>query len=243
MTRLINSERLAAGGRMANTLAHEINNPLEALTNIFYILGMQEELSQETRDLIAVGARELDRVGYITRSTLSFYRKVPGLTLDLHSMLEEVVQLFASRARQHSVDLVTILDVETPRRACFDPSLRQVFANIAGNALEAMEATGGGRIVVRARIRNGCAVVTIADSGHGIPQENFASIFEPFFTTKGERGTGLGLWVTRGIIEEHGGTLQLRSITRGPRRGTTMRVTLPVTETPVAPEGVFTESA
>ena len=242
MTRLINSERLAAGGRMANTLAHEINNPLEALTNIFYILGVQEDLSPETRDLIAVGARELDRVGYITRSTLSFYRKVPGRTLDLHAMLEEVVQLFTSRARQHGIDLVTALDVDT-REARFDPSLRQVFANIVGNALEAMQASGGGRIVIRAHIRQARALVTIGDSGHGIPHENFASIFEPFFTTKGERGTGLGLWVTRGIIEEHGGTLQVRSSTRGPRRGTTMRVTLPVKDLPADDAAASGESA
>ncbi len=241
MTRLINSERLAAGGRMANTLAHEINNPLEALTNIFFILGTQEDLAPETRDLIEIGARELDRVGYITRSTLSFYRKVPGRTLDLHSLLEEVVQLFASRARQHNVDLVTVLGVDT-RDIRFDPSLRQVFANIVGNALEAMESSGG-RIVIRGHVRNDCAVVTIGDSGHGIPQENFASIFEPFFTTKGERGTGLGLWVTRGIIEEHGGTLQVRSATRGARRGTTMRVTLPAAAALTAVEGVFTENA
>ena len=225
MTRLINSERLAAAGRMANTLAHEINNPLEALTNIFYLLQMND-LPPQSQELVAVAARELDRVGHITRSTLSFYRKVPGRTLDLQSMLEEVVQLFSSRASQHGVEICPRYG-EGLRASRFDPSLRQVFANLVGNALEAMEASGG-RILLRARVRGGVAMVTVADTGHGIEQGHLRSIFEPFFTTKGERGTGLGLWVTRGIVEEHGGALMLRTATHGRCQGTIIRLTLPV---------------
>ena len=225
MTRLINSERLAAAGRMANTLAHEINNPLEALTNIFYLLQTHENLPSHSQELIAVAAREIERVGHITRSTLSFYRKLPGRTIDLRNMLEEVVQLFQSRATQHRVDISTRYadDISSIR---FDPALRQVFANLVGNALEAME-RGGGRITVRARHIDGFAVVTVSDTGHGIEHEHLSAIFEPFFTTKGERGTGLGLWVTRGIVEEQGGTLRLRSCTVGKRHGTTIRVRLP----------------
>jgi two-component system NtrC family sensor kinase len=97
-----------------------------------------------------------------------------------------------------------------------------------GNALEAMEINGG-RIDVRARLVGDRAVVIVADNGHGIGRENLTNIFEPFFTTKGERGTGLGLWVTRGIVEEHGGTLQLRTST-GARHGTVFRITLPVSQ-------------
>lgn len=225
MTRLINSERLASAGRMANTLAHEINNPLEALTNIFYLL-QGNELPAHLQELVEVASRELERVGHITKSTLSFYRKIPGRTLDLKSLLGEVVQLFSSRATQHSVTLCPSYGpgVET---AQFDPSLRQVFANLVGNALEAMEGSGGS-ILLRARLRGASAVVTISDSGHGIPREHLVSIFEPFFTTKGERGTGLGLWVTRGIVEEQGGSLALRTSTRGTYQGTTIRITLPV---------------
>ena len=225
MTRLINSERLAAAGRMANTLAHEINNPLEALTNIFYLLQLND-LNPQAQELVAVAARELDRVGHITRSTLSFYRKVPGRTLNLQSLLEEVVQLFSSRASQYAVKITPEYG-EGLREAHFDPSLRQVFANLVGNALEAME-TSGGQIIVRARVQEGTAVVLVSDSGHGIERENLRSIFEPFFTTKGERGTGLGLWVTRGIVEEQGGSLLLRTATHGRCRGTTIRITLPV---------------
>ncbi len=225
MTRLINSERLAAAGRMANTLAHEINNPLEALTNIFYLLQLND-LTPQAQELVAVAARELDRVGHITRSTLSFYRKIPGRTLNLRSLLEEVVQLFSSRAAQHHVEIVPRYG-EALHTAHFDPSLRQVFANIVGNALEAMEGSGG-KILVRASLRGSRAVVTVSDSGHGIERSHLQSIFEPFFTTKGERGTGLGLWVTRGIVEEQGGSLTLRSTTRGACHGTTIRITLPV---------------
>ena len=225
MTRLINSERLAAAGRMANTLAHEINNPLEALTNIFYLLGTHE-LAAHSRELVEIASREIERVGHITRSNLSFYRKIPGRTLDLRSLLEEVVQLFQSRAAQYNVELNKRYrpGIEA---AHYDPSLRQVFANLVGNALEAMELTGG-RITVRARLQGAFAIVTVSDNGHGIDAANLRSVFEPFFTTKGERGTGLGLWVTRGIVEEQGGRLQLRSSTHRVKHGTTMRITLPI---------------
>ena len=225
MTRLINSERLAAAGRMANTLAHEINNPLEALTNIFYLLQLNE-LSPQAQELVAIAARELDRVGHITRSTLSFYRKAPGRTLDLRALLEEVVQLFSSRAAQYGVEITAAYAVGV-EDAHFDPGLRQVFANLVGNGLEAME-TSGGRILVRARVLGTAAVVTVSDTGHGIEKANLRAIFEPFFTTKGERGTGLGLWVTRGIVEEQGGSLMLRSATHGKHRGTTIRIALPI---------------
>jgi PAS domain S-box-containing protein len=237
MTRLINSERLMAAGRMANTLAHEINNPLEALTNIVFLL-QHQDLSPQAQELMAIAGRELDRVGHITRSTLSFYRKVPGRTLDLYSLLEEVVQLFQSRAAQQHVEMVTSYSPQI-RAVHYDPALRQVFANVVGNALEAMEGDGG-RIVMRARMCESCTVVTVSDSGHGIDPAHLASIFEPFFTTKGERGTGLGLWVTRGIVEEQGGKLHLRSRSCGPRRGTTIRITLPVTppaRPPASPAG------
>jgi len=225
MTRLINSERLAAAGRMANTLAHEINNPLEALTNIFYLLETHKDLPPQSRELVEVAAREIERVGHITRSTLSFYRKLPGRTIDLRTMLEEVVQLFQSRANQHRVEFQTRY-TEATHCVHYDPALRQVFANLIGNALEAMERDGG-RIMVRARVCGTYAIVTVSDTGHGIERENLSAIFEPFFTTKGERGTGLGLWVTRGILEEQGGTLRLRSRVGGKLHGTTIRVTLP----------------
>lgn len=237
MTRLINSERLAAAGRMANTLAHEINNPLEALTNIFYLLQLNE-LPPQAQELVAVAARELDRVGHITRSTLSFYRKLPGRTLNLRALLEEVVQLFSSRAAQHNVEICAEYGagLET---AHYDPALRQVFANLVGNGLEAMH--GGGRILLRARLLGKAAVVTVSDTGHGIEKANLLSIFEPFFTTKGERGTGLGLWVTRGIVQEQGGSLMLRSTTQGPHRGTTIRITLPA-QRPVTTEAESSSS-
>ena len=210
---------------MANTLAHEINNPLEALTNIVYLLQTQS-FPPESQELLATAATELERVGHITRSTLSFYRKVPGRTLDLHSVLDEVLQLFKSRATQHNVKLIGRYG-DNLRTVRYDPALRQVFANLVGNALEAMEGIGG-VIHVRGHLVGQHAIVTVSDSGHGIEAHNRASIFEPFFTTKGERGTGLGLWVTRGIVEEQNGTLQLRSCTGGPRHGTTIRIKLPV---------------
>jgi PAS domain S-box-containing protein len=235
MQRLINSERLAAAGRMANTLAHEINNPLEALTNIVYLLH-GEDLPPQAKELAEVASRELERVGHITRSTLSFYRKAPGRTLDLHTMLDEVVQLFGSRAMQHRIEIRTLYG-EDIRGAHYDPALRQVFANLIGNAIESMENTGG-CMIVRARRTGQHVSVLISDTGHGIERSHLRAVFEPFFTTKGERGTGLGLWVTRGIVEEQGGTLQLRTRTTGRRRGTMIRVLLPPLQAirePIAP--------
>jgi PAS domain S-box-containing protein len=232
MTRLINSERLAAAGRMANTLAHEINNPLEALTNIFYLLQTQPDMPAQSQELLGVAAREIERVGHITRSTLSFYRKLPGRTIDLRSMLDEVVQLFHTRATQHQVK-IEVLYGPGIEQVQYDPALRQVFANLIGNALEAME-HGGGCIRVRARLMGNFASVIVSDMGHGIERENLKAIFEPFFTTKGERGTGLGLWVTRGIVEEQGGRLSLRTRTKGSKRGTTIRVTLPAVREPAS---------
>jgi len=225
MTRLINSERLAAAGRMANTLAHEINNPLEALTNIVYLL-QTHDLPPALQELTAVAARELERVGHITRSTLSFYRKLPGRTLDLYTMLDEVVQLFSSRAMQEHIDIQARFGEEI-QEANYDPALRQVFANLVGNAVESMEGKGG-TLRVRARLEGSHAIVLISDTGHGIDRSHLRSVFEPFFTTKGERGTGLGLWVTRGIVLEQGGKLQLRTCTHGAHRGTTVRVVLPI---------------
>jgi signal transduction histidine kinase len=136
-----------------------------------------------------------------------------------------VVQLFQSRASQQHVEIITRLSPEISS-VQYDPSLRQVFANIVGNALEAMEGDSG-QILVRARLCENCAVITVSDTGHGIERANLTHVFEPFFTTKGERGTGLGLWVTRGIVEEQGGRLQLRSSTSRQYHGTTIRVTLP----------------
>ncbi|WP_263410439.1 hybrid sensor histidine kinase/response regulator [Terriglobus tenax] len=224
--RLINSERLASAGRMANTLAHEINNPLEALTNVLYLLQTHQDLPEDLRDLVSMGARELDRVGHITRTTLSFYRGNTSAGHALNKLIGEVLQIFASRAEGSQVQIITDLHPSTSG-ATFALSLRQVFANLIGNAIEAMSGTGG-TLTIRSRETRTCAIVTIADTGPGIAQAHISQIFEPFFTTKGERGTGLGLWVTRGIVEESGGTLSLRTSTDAKHRGTTMRIALPL---------------
>ncbi|MGO4211363.1 ATP-binding protein [Terriglobus sp. 2YAB30_2] len=224
--RLINSERLASAGRMANTLAHEINNPLEALTNVLYLLQTHPELPLDLQELVNMGARELDRVGHITRTTLSFYRGNSGSGHLVNKLVGEVVQIFASRAEGAQVQIITDLR-PSASGTTFPLSLRQVFANLIGNAIEAMSGTGG-TLTIRSRETATCAIVTIADTGPGIAQAHISQIFEPFFTTKGERGTGLGLWVTRGIVAESGGTLTLRSSTDPRNRGTTMRITLPL---------------
>lgn len=224
--RLINSERLASAGRMANTLAHEINNPLEALTNVLYLLQTHPALPADLQELVSMGARELDRVGHITRTTLSFYRGNTSAGHPLNKLIGEVLQIFSSRAEGSQVQVISDLS-PSESGATFALSLRQVFANLIGNAIEAMSGTGG-TLTIRTRETSKAAIVTIADTGPGIADAHISQIFEPFFTTKGERGTGLGLWVTRGIVEESGGTLTLRTCTSTNRHGTVMRITLPL---------------
>src|SRR5579872_3263403 len=229
--KLINSEKLASAGRMANTLAHEINNPLSAVVNSVYLLERDAGLTESAQQLVAMASRELSRISSITRTTLSFYR--PSSRTDSASvpeMLDEVLQLYSNKARDLKI-IVTTDYAESTKTHAFPKVLRQVFSNLVINALEAMPR--GGQLKVRTRLTTaadgGTAIsVIISDNGAGIIPEHRTGIFEPFFTTKGEKGTGLGLWVTRGIVADYGGSLRLRSGNRQPRRGTTMRIVLPV---------------
>ncbi len=237
------SERLAAAGRMAAAIAHEINNPLEALTNLLYLVARDNSLGVRAQELTAMAEQELARVGHVARQTLAFYREssTPGLA-DVGEILDGILSLYAPRIARRGVKVIRRYEARQSILAVAG-ELRQVFSNLLVNALDATPP--GGRIVVHAfescDWRNlavrGLRVV-IADNGPGMALEIRQKIFEPFFTTKGERGTGLGLWVAKGIVSKHHGAISVATSTRPGRSGTCFNVFLPRDEADSAEDGL-----
>jgi PAS domain S-box-containing protein len=222
------SEKMAAIGRLAATIAHEINNPLEAVTNIVYLLRNNPSLDPQASAYVAMAEKELDRVAQITRQTLAFYRDttrpVPVKPIDL---LDDVADVYARRLTAKRISLRKDWEFEGAIEV-FPGEMRQVFANLLLNAIEAAPEGGAIRMRVRPAGNGDSHVrVTIADNGPGIPAFDRRHIFEPFFTTKSDKGTGLGLWVSNGIVQKHQGAMRFRSRTEGPHRGTTFSVLLP----------------
>jgi PAS domain S-box-containing protein len=237
---LIANEKLAVAGRLAATIAHEIHNPLDSVSNLIYLMrnGVTPE---ESRQFMDMAEQELARVTQISRAMLGLYResKAP-VVIDLKEMLQEILLLMERRFIELNVSVST--DMPQPVSvAAFPAELRQVFTNLIANAAEA--ASPGGQVKVSIRPQaagapqtagaeatgqkmQAGATVTIADNGLGITAEVRPHLFQPFFTTKGERGTGLGLWVSRGIINKHGGTISLKSDTSQGKHGTEASVFL-----------------
>jgi two-component system NtrC family sensor kinase len=228
---LINSEKLASVGRMAAVLAHEINNPLEAVTNVLFLAQTTEGLPEVARQYLELADAELKRIAHITRQTLGFYRESTApITFRLAILLDSVVDLL--QAKQISKRAIIEKQCEEQlQMTAFQGELRQVVSNLLMNSLDAI--AEGGKITLRAAISNGFRStnrirITISDNGHGMSDTALCQIFQPFFTTKGSVGNGLGLWVSKQIVEKHGGSIQVRSRTSEPRRGTTFSVSLPV---------------
>lgn len=224
-------EKLAAAGQLAASLAHEINNPLSSVINALYLLKRQPALDERSGFLLDTASDELQRVTRIVRQSLSYYRQVDAQTrIDLVSLVEQSVQIFQDKLRQSGVQCSTRFAPEASITGLPD-EIRQVVDNLLLNAIEAMP--NGGRLIIALRSsrnwRTGKPGVrlTLADTGHGISKANLAKAFEPFFTTKGERGTGLGLWVVRGIVTKHDGTITIRSSQSHGRSGTVLSIVWP----------------
>ena len=227
---LLRSERLASLGRMAATISHEINNPLAALTNLLFLAQRTEGIPGEARELLEEADAELQRVAHITRQALGFYREsIAPSSTNISALVESTIDLLKGKIRTKKASIEkqwNILEEVTGVAG----ELRQVFSNLLANSIDATD--DGGTIKVRiskCRLRNGGAGLRIsfADNGKGMDPATMAHIFEPLYTTKGEVGTGLGLWVSRQIVEKHGGFIHVRSSCRGPWKGSTFSVVLP----------------
>jgi PAS domain S-box-containing protein len=226
------TEKLAVAGRFAASIAHEINNPLEAVTNCLYLASAAKSLD-DSQNYINMAQTELARVSQITVQTLRFFRgSSPQARTDVHELIETVLALLKPR--------ITLLRIETVCQFRATSTLvaqvgeiRQVITNLVVNAMDALPK--GGHITVRTsngrdwRTANDGIVVTIADNGVGMNASTVAQIFEPFFSTKGETGTGLGLWVSQGIVAKHNGSIRVRSrhACAGTGGGTVFRLYLP----------------
>lgn len=225
------SEKLAAVGRLASSIAHEINNPLEAITNLLFLMESDDGMQAQTRELLKAAQSELARVSHIATQTLSFHRQsarpVPVSTTEI---LDSVLSLSSARLSTPGVS------VERPSPSNvlihgFPGELRQLFSNLLRNALDAIGP--GGRLILRQRVsthhRTGKPGVriTIADTGHGMTRDVQSRLFEPFFSTKPATGTGLGLWVSKQIIDKHCGAIRVRSSADPAHHGTVFTVFLP----------------
>jgi PAS domain S-box-containing protein len=226
------TEKLAVAGRLAASIAHEINNPLEAITNCLY-LAAHTDLSESSRSYIEMAQNELNRVAQITVQTLRFYRSnASSAHIDVHELIETVFALLESRLHGLQIEVVRQFRVASFVVAQAG-EIRQVLANLFGNAMDALP--DGGRIILRtAATRNWRSgksgiVITVADNGIGMDSETLSHIFEPFFSTKGITGTGLGLWISHEIVAKHHGTLRVRSraATDSIQGGTVFRLFLP----------------
>ncbi|HYX68660.1 MAG TPA: ATP-binding protein, partial [Terriglobales bacterium] len=226
------SEKQAVVGRLAAVVAHEINNPLESLTNLFFLLGEHTGGEGPARTYLEMAQQEVARIAHITKQTLGFYRESAApVPVRLTEVLENALNLLSHRIQLRKV-LVSREFYEPSEIRGFPVEMRQVFTNLIGNALDAVGQGGKVRLrVVPARHWRNPQIrgvrVVIADNGHGITPENRRRIFEPFFTTKSEHGTGLGLWVSGTMIHKHGGSVKVRSSVRPGRSGTCFSVFLP----------------
>ena len=229
---LRSTEKLAATGRLAASLAHEINNPLEAVTNVFYLLNQDPTLGDKARQYANMANAELERVTHMTRNMLGLYRESPfPVDVKICEVLDGVLELHGPTIRSGKVTVEKRYDRAAEIRG-FPGEMRQVFSNLVANALEALGQQGTLKLHVLASrdLRNPKASgvrVFVADNGPGIPSEQRRKIFEPFFTTKGEKGTGLGLWVAHGIVRKHRGCIRVRSGTQPGRSGTCFSVFFP----------------
>lgn len=224
------ADKLASVGRLSAAMAHEVNNPLEALTNLIYLAKI-ESTDSSVRNNLEQAELELGRIAHITRQSLGFYRDNSALAMfSVAYVVNQAVTFYLARASVRGVALKTDLrsDIELLGSA---GELRQIMSNLLSNSLDACDSGASIRVSLRKdrdRLTGDVgARITIADSGCGIAREKLAAIFEPFYTTKGSTGTGLGLWVTRQLIEKHGGSIRVRSSNDGNHKGTVFRIFLP----------------
>ena len=222
------SEQLAAAGRLAASIAHEINNPLEAVTNLLYLASMDRTVPEKSRLLLEDADRELRRLSHIAARSLKFYRQHTAPTLcSLEEQIESVLFFYETEIKMRNIDLERRY-LPAPQVLYHPGEFRQVITNLIGNAIDALPRDG--RLVVGVRPSRDAAgsagvSVTVADNGSGMDREMLDRLFHPFATTKGEAGTGLGLWVSKGILDKHQSRIAVRSVRNN---GTVFRIFVPL---------------
>jgi PAS domain S-box-containing protein len=229
---LLQSEKLAAVGRLASSISHEINNPLEAITNLLFLISQNDDLPSELKIYVHMAQSELSRVSQIATQTLRFHRQAANPThVSPGELIDAVLNLYHGRLANSGIRVEASYSTDT-RVRCFENDIRQVMNNLIANAIDAMR-NGGGRLVVRAHDaveqstgRHGVRM-TIADTGHGMSATVQKRLFEPFYTTKGLHGTGLGLWISESIVQRHKGRLSVRSTQHPLHHGTVFSLFLP----------------
>lgn len=229
---LRDTQRLITVGRLAASIVHEINNPLESVTNLLYLLGEETSLSDSARGYLDMARRELDRVSKISHQTLNFVREAPSpQRTRIDELLDEVLSLYGRRIAEKNITVRRQYDY-SEETTVYPGEMRQVLSNLLTNAIEASAENGSLCLRIRgSRSWSDPGVrgirISVGDNGSGMEPAVQRRLGEPFFTTRGQKGTGLGLWVTRSIVQRHGGEIQLRSSTAPGRHGTVFSIFLP----------------
>ena len=225
--RMLEIEKFAATGRLAATIAHEVNNPMEAIKNAIYLLA--GAVPENATPVYNILKSETERVARIVRQMLGLYRNTEQVKpVSVNTIIEDTLLLLNRQLQRANVEVLSNLET-LPDAVIAADQIRQVLSNLVINARDAMP--NGGRLRIRTRHipghddLHGWIRILIADTGTGIPREMLRSIFEPFVTTKGEKGTGLGLWIVKGIIQNHAGKLSVKSAMG---KGTVFKIDLPV---------------
>ena len=219
------SDRLANTGRQMASLVHEINNPLDSISNILYMLQAERNTTHQ-QDLLALAIREVDRLTTITRQTLAPHRQtMQPIVVTASELLGAACEPFFRKLQQAGIEVVRNYQSEAHVKVSAG-ELRQVLTNLISNAIDAMP--DGGRLYLETRVHDKAVQIRVGDTGSGIRSEYLNEVFKPFYTTKGEKGLGIGLWVSRRIIEKLGGTIEVESSTMLDHHGTWFSITLPV---------------
>ena len=221
---LLQAEKMAAAGRLSASIAHEVNNPLQAVQNCLHLAGREDLPEEQRSEYFELAKTELDRLMSTVQRMLDFYRPgaISPTAVDLQDILQHVLNLMSKQLEKHGIQVQIDIPSNLPKIFAVDSQIQQVLINLILNAYDAMPE--GGEIHIRARAVKGGVEILVQDSGPGIPAERLPQIFEPFFSTK-DGGTGLGLTVSYNIVTAHGGTLELASA-GGP--GACFRVYLPI---------------
>lgn len=223
---LARSERLAVASRYAGAIMHEVNNPLEAITNLVYLTKIQKDDPAQVLDNMLIIEEQLQTLGRVTHQALTFHREqVDPRTFDLVEIAESALKLHADKLLRHGV----IIDRQfrgPASASVFGSEILQVISNLILNAVDALP-RGQGQLAIRVRKTDKSVHVMIADNGGGIPEKFAARLFEPYITSK-VSGTGLGLWLSHRIITNHRGKLRFRTSQKEGRTGTSFRISLPL---------------